>query len=572
MAKSGLTHIDVGPELTRTEWESEESHALINGTSFPVAPVERQLFYRNDLHEWFIFTGSAWATLQGAGGGLVVHDNAFHSPDFEEEGYADLAIAAHRTAAVHVADQPPDVHDNAKHSPDYEEQGVAATQIETHRTTAVHAADQPPDLHDNAKHSPDYEQEGVAATQIETHRTAAEHTQDQPSTFLKLSDTPAAFTGQAGKYPKVNVGESALEFDTPGGAGDMLKSVYDPNDDGVLALAQLDPLVCSEAEADAKVSTHAALTNAHSATATATPDRIVLRDAAGRAKFAAPAAAGDALIKGTAITDVEHGSRGSALHADSHAQNTDTRIQDADADTKVDVEEAGDEDTVRMDVAGVEAFKLSSVGVLTLAKQSGAAVYQAANQVIPNAALVLVCHDTESFDGQNEFDSTVKIGAADATEALKLHDADGGFAAGDVGAQIWNTTDNTYALVTAFVDSGELTLDTDIMVDTEGYKLFRSKFTATEAGKYMCVAKVQFESIADQKTIASYIYKNGSIVATSSINQSHPSAGTCAVVAVGIVTLAANDILRHKVKQWVGNVESMYEGSDGVFFQMIKVA
>jgi len=38
-----------------------------------------------------------------------------------------------------------------------------------------------------------------------------------------------------------------------GGTGDMLKAVYDPNDDGVIALAQLDPLVCSESEADTKV-------------------------------------------------------------------------------------------------------------------------------------------------------------------------------------------------------------------------------------------------------------------------------------------------------------------------------
>lgn len=186
MAKSGLTHIDVGPELTRTEWESEETHALINGTSFPGSPVERQLFYRNDLHEWYIYDGSAWVSLQGAGGGLVVHDNTYHDPDFEEQG--------------------------------------------------------------------------VAATQIETHRTAAEHTQDQPSNFLKLSDTPAAFTGQAGKYPKVNVGESALEFDTPGGAGDMLKSVYDTDDDGVV-----DDSEKLEGSTKSEVQTHSPQTHGNAA-------------------------------------------------------------------------------------------------------------------------------------------------------------------------------------------------------------------------------------------------------------------------------------------------------------------
>ena len=42
------------------------------------------------------------------------------------------------------------------------------------------------------------------------------------STFLGLTDTPAAYTGQAGKYPKVNVGETALEFGVPAGGGDFL--------------------------------------------------------------------------------------------------------------------------------------------------------------------------------------------------------------------------------------------------------------------------------------------------------------------------------------------------------------
>ncbi|MCK4329316.1 hypothetical protein KAX02_05685, partial [candidate division WOR-3 bacterium] len=42
-------------------------------------------------------------------------------------------------------------------------------------------------------------------------------------TFTGLSDTPANYTGQAGKYTKVNAGETALEFGTPAGAGDVVK-------------------------------------------------------------------------------------------------------------------------------------------------------------------------------------------------------------------------------------------------------------------------------------------------------------------------------------------------------------
>ncbi len=40
-----------------------------------------------------------------------------------------------------------------------------------------------------------------------------------PQTFVSLSDTPPNFTGQAGKFVKVNAGETALEFDTVSGSG-----------------------------------------------------------------------------------------------------------------------------------------------------------------------------------------------------------------------------------------------------------------------------------------------------------------------------------------------------------------
>ena len=43
------------------------------------------------------------------------------------------------------------------------------------------------------------------------------------STFSALTDTPANYIGQAGKYVKVNAGEDALEYGTPAGAGDVSK-------------------------------------------------------------------------------------------------------------------------------------------------------------------------------------------------------------------------------------------------------------------------------------------------------------------------------------------------------------
>lgn len=67
--------------------------------------------------------------------------------------------------------------------------------------------------------------------------------------------------------------------------------------------------------------------------------------------------------------------------------------------------------------------------------------------------------------------TTPNAGAADATEAYKLHDADGGFVATDVGKIVHNTTDDTYTEVTAYVDGGELTLRDDIFVSGENYDL-----------------------------------------------------------------------------------------------------
>lgn len=59
-----------------------------------------------------------------------------------------------------------------------------------------------------------------------------------------------------------------------------------------------------------------------------------------------------------------------------------------------------------MDVKGVEAFKLSDVGILTLAKQSGCFVYLDAStrQTIPNNTITKCTFSDEQFDVQNEFD------------------------------------------------------------------------------------------------------------------------------------------------------------------------
>ncbi len=84
-----------------------------------------------------------------------------------------------------------------------------------------------------------------------------------------------------------------------------------------------------------------------------------------------------------------------------------TTIQDADGDTKIQVEESADEDKIRMDVHGVEAFLMHDDGILTLAKQSAALGYRAtSDQTITKNTWTKVQLNAESYDIQGEFDPT----------------------------------------------------------------------------------------------------------------------------------------------------------------------
>lgn len=80
------------------------------------------------------------------------------------------------------------------------------------------------------------------------------------------------------------------------------------------------------------------------------------------------------------------------------------------------------------------------------------------------------------YEGLNRHTSlpfdTSRSGTADFDEVNKLHDADGDFSENDVGKSVHNTTDNTYGTITAFVDSGELTLAADTFPDgNEAYNI-----------------------------------------------------------------------------------------------------
>lgn len=211
-------------------------------------------------------------------------------------------------------------------------------------------------------------------------------------------------------------------------------------------------------------------------------------------------------------------------------------------------------------------------GIVT---QSGQSVSRmsliTANQTIPDTAITRVMFNNDTFDVQSETNITTKTGTADATEASKLHDADGGFAASDVGAWIWNTTDDTYTQVSGFVDSGELNLADNIMVDTEGYILYHATFTATVDGLYLIIPKLKLVDGGADKSIIGYVYVNGSsqmqTIGYSPFATADPN--TQPIVAV---ELSANDVVDIRAYQNNGAVADLWAGASYTTCSIIKVA
>jgi len=243
---------------------------------------------------------------------------------------------------------------------------------------------------------------------------------------------------------------------------------------------------------------------------------------------------------------------GSAAHASTHDSGGSDQVHsiaDDDDDTKIQVEEGADEDKIRMDVEGVEAFLLSDIGVLTLAKQSGASAYLGADQEIPPSANTKVILDSEDFDVQNEFDSTIVSSTATAgTGGTTLVDSGASFVAGDVGKAVWNTEvgdadEGKATTIAAYVSGTEVTLTADIGIDnTDTYKYGYARFTVKEAGKYMIGACCGWGSVPGDKRYITQVYKNGASYRQA--NQITGSVVQSPIVAFAdVVELEANDYL-----------------------------
>ena len=53
---------DADSTLVRpSNWNDD--HSIDGGTSFPGSPAEKDLYYRTDLHKWYIYSGTAWVEL-----------------------------------------------------------------------------------------------------------------------------------------------------------------------------------------------------------------------------------------------------------------------------------------------------------------------------------------------------------------------------------------------------------------------------------------------------------------------------------------------------------------------------
>lgn len=228
-----------------------------------------------------------------------------------------------------------------------------------------------------------------------------------------------------------------------------------------------------------------------------------------------------------------------------------------------DISEDAADESKRITIANV----MAAVGL----NSKSSAYRGTSNQSIPTSSATRICLNAESFDVGSEFDITQKTGAADATEANKLHDADGGFAAGDVGKWLWNTTDNTYTTIAAFVDSGELTLTDDIMADGENYIIYSSTFKATSAGYYLVISSVWFVGLDLNTKYVSRILQNGSCIAESA-NYCAANAQWPTSKSTQIVSLSADDVLELVGYHEHGSNRDIYGTAEGTYLSIHRLS
>jgi len=146
---------------------------------------------------------------------------------------------------------------------------------------------------------------------------------------------------------------------------------------------------------------------------------------------------------------------------------------------------------------------------------SKARAYRDGDWYLSSGAWLRVPLNATSFDALSELNVTSKLGTASATTANHLIDTTlSQFTAGDLGKWVYNSTDKTYAIVTAYNSSSDLTLDTDIMASGEAYELYAGTFKATIAGWYQYNGVVRCNWTLADKWYFGGVAKNGTVIAS----------------------------------------------------------
>jgi hypothetical protein len=264
MAKSGIAHADVGNELSKVEWLDEENHELIHGNSFPDTPAERQLFYRDDEHKWYIYNGSSWVDLQASGGSSTFL--ALTDTPSAYTGQAGKYAKVNTGETALEFDTPGGGGDMLKSVYDTDDDGVVDNSEKLEGSTKAQVQDHDPKAHKSSHEDAGADEISLAGLSGDPADTINKSLLTTAGDIIKRgASAPERLPiGSNGQVLTVASGAPAWA-DPGGGGGDMYKSTYDPNEDGVIALAQLDSGVCSESEADSKISTHAGNASVHHA-------------------------------------------------------------------------------------------------------------------------------------------------------------------------------------------------------------------------------------------------------------------------------------------------------------------
>ena len=92
------------------------------------------------------------------------------------------------------------------------------------------------------------------------------------------------------------------------------------------------------------------------------------------------------------------------------------------------------------------------------------------------------------------------------------------FLAGDVGKIVFNTTDRTWAYITAYTDAENVTLSNDIMVSGEGYRIFnkncnhQKEIYIGEMPDWLWIDKIEFPAMNDPPTEVKWIDRGKNVI------------------------------------------------------------